>query len=184
MAARDIMPWRAPLGGTTKVETYHLLADEVFVEGEVVHLDTGTGQLEEAADDPDITIHIDGGAVGVAAEPAQGMATDAAGTTNPDFADRGVWIFTLDQEFVTPNFSVADAAFDDALFAHVRIGQAVGLMRLAGPPIQWGVSLGAGNLQFRVTDILDANMQTIRDLTTDATYVVFRREATSLEEQA
>ena len=54
MAARDIMPWRSPQGGTTVVQPYSLLADEDFLEGEVVRLDTATGQLEEAADDPDI----------------------------------------------------------------------------------------------------------------------------------
>lgn len=181
MAARDIMPWRAPLGGTTKVETYHLLAAQTFLEGEVVRLDSGTGQLEEAATNPDLTVHIDGGTVGVACDPAEGMATDAAGTTNAAFARRGAWIFTMDQEFITPNFSVAGTAFNDADFLHIRTGQAVGLLRVAGPPIQWGIALATvTNLQFRVTSIMDARRQEILDLTTDATWVAFRRETAYL----
>ena len=178
------MPWRSPQGGTTVVQPYSLLADEDFLEGEVVRLDTATGQLEEAADDPDINLHLDGGAVGVAAEPAEGMASDADGTTNPGGARRGVWQFTYDQEFITPNYNAdgtASTLYDTTACTLAQVGETVGLMlntNVANPG--WGISLVCTNEQFRITGILDANRQPIMTLAAaDTAFVTFRREPTA-----
>ena len=184
MAARDIMPWRAPLGGTTVVGTHYLLDGETFHEGEVVHIDTGTGQLEIAADDPDINIDIDTGAIGVAAEPAEGMATDAAGDTNPGGAPRSVWLFTHDQEWITPNYAILgdeSVLYDVTACILTHVGTTVGLMlnTNVGNP-GWGITSVATNAQFRITGILDANRQPIRTLAAATTaFVTFRREATA-----
>lgn len=181
MAARDIMPWRTPQGGTEKVETYHLQADETFHEGEVVRLDDASGLLEIAAHDPDVSNHTSAataGAVGIAAEPAEGMATDADGTTNPAFADRGVWIFTSTQEFITANYTDDEDSnpfTNDA--THAMVGDEVGLvLNTSGAVNQWGISENADTThsQFRITAVLDADRQPIRDAVTEATYVVFR----------
>jgi hypothetical protein len=184
MAARDIMPWRSPLGGTTVVQTYALLNNETFDEGEVVRIDSGTGQLEEAANNPDITIDVDTGAVGVAAEPAEGMAMDAAGDTNPGGAMRGVWQFTTDQEFITPNYAILDDAavlYDVTACILTHVGTSVGLMlnTNVGNP-GWGITSVATNEQFRITGILDARKQPIRTLAAATTaFVTFRREPTA-----
>ena len=176
MAARDIWPIRSAgggPGGTVKVETYHLYTDQTFHEGEIVALGAATGQLVLAAHDPDVSDHTDAaGAVGIAAEPAEGMAADAAGVTNPAYANRGVWIFTSEQEWITPNYSTDDGqAWSAVAPLHANIGDPVGLSIIA---TVHGISSGTGFTQFRVTDILDANMNPIRDQATVGTYTVFR----------
>ena len=184
MSARDIMPWRSAGGGpgsTVKVETYHLLENETYGEGEVVVLTDGGGLLTEAATNPDVGNHTDAavtGAVGISAEPAAGMASDSAGTTNAQWSDRGVWIFTSDQEFITRNYTdgVYNAAWTrDAI--HSDVGDEVGLLLNASSGVnEWGISENADTThqQFRITDVLDADRQSIRDATTVATWVVFR----------
>ncbi len=179
MAARDIMPWRAPEGGTILVTTYYLAADETFEEGEVVTLDA-VGQLEESVHDPSAAIYHANGTVGISAEPAAGMASDAEGTTNAAWAARGVWRFSYDQEWITPNFTDdqdGNALTNDAI--HARVGETVGLsLNTSGAANVWSVSQNAdtANQQFRIIDILDANKQPIRDAATVATWVIFRRE--------
>ena len=185
MAARDIMPWRSAGGGpgsTVKVETYHLHENETFGEGEVVVLTDAGGLLTEAGHNPDVSNHTDAavaGAVGISAEPAAGMASDSDGTTNAQWSDRGVWIFTSDQEFITRNYTDGE---DGAEFTrdavHADIGDEYGLClnTFVVGNNRWGISNNADttHLQFRITDILDADRQSIKDATTEATWVVFR----------
>jgi hypothetical protein len=187
MAARDIMPWRSAGGGpgsTVKVETYHLHPNQTFGEGEVVVLTEANGQLAEAAHNPDVGNHTDAanaGAIGISAEPAAGMASDAAGTTNAEWSDRGVWIFTTDQEWITRNYTDdedGNAWTRDAI--HADIGDEVGLcLNTSGAANEWGISENADTThkQFRITDVLDANKQSIKDATTEATWVVFRLQS-------
>jgi hypothetical protein len=187
MAQYDIMPWRSAGGGpgsTVKVETYHLLENETFGVGEVVVLTDAGGLLTEAAHNPDVGNHTDAanaGAVGISAEPAAGMASDAEGTTNAQWSNRGVWIFTTEQEWITRNYTdgVVTAEFTrDAVHAH--IGDEVGLcLNTFAAADRWGISNNADttHLQFRITDVLDANRQRIADATTEATWVVFRLQS-------
>ena len=184
MAARDIMPWRSAGGGpgsTVKVETYHLHPNRTYLLGEVLVLTEANGQLALAAHNPDVGNHTDAavtGAIGIAAEPAQGMATDASGTTNAEWAPRGVWIFTSDQEWVTRYYTddvVTNDFTHDAVHAH--IGDEVGLcLNTFGAVDHWGISNNGDTThqQFRITDVLDAEKQRIADATTEATWVVFR----------
>ena len=183
MAARDIMPYRSAgggPGGTVKVETYHLHPNRTYSEGEVLVLTEANGQLAMAAHNPDVGNHTDAavaGAIGIAAEPAEGMA-DGDGVTNAEWADRGVWIFTSDQEWITPNYTdgvVTDDFTNDAI--HADVGDEVGLcLNTFGAVDHWGISENGDttHMQFRITQILDANHQVIKDATTEATYVVFR----------
>ena len=114
MAARDIMPWRSAGGGpgsTVKAATYHLHPARTYLQGEVLVLTDANGQLALAGHDPDVSNHTDAGgagvagAVGVAAQPAEGLATDGAGTTNAEWEPRTVWIFVPEQEWITPNYT-------------------------------------------------------------------------------
>ena len=184
MAARDIMPWRSAGGGpgsTVKVETYPLHPARTYHEGEVLVLTEAQGQLAVALINPDVSNHTDAGAagvagaIGIAAEPAQGMASSGTGATNPEWQDRGVWIFTSDQEFVTQNYTdevVANAWSNSAL--HAVVGDECGLAVRADAT--WGISVNGEVTvqQFRITQVLNAARQPIKDAATVATFVVFR----------
>lgn len=187
MAAYDIMPWRSAGGGpgsTVKVETYHLHPNRTYGIGEVLVLTDANGQLALAGHNPDVSNHTDAGgagvagAVGISAQAAQGLATDGEGTTNAEWASREVWIFTPEQEWITRNYTDdedGNAWTRDAI--HSDVGDEVGIcLNTSGAVNEWGISENADttNLMFRITDVLDANKQSIRNATTVATWVVFR----------
>jgi len=187
MAERDIMPWRSAgggPGGTVKGATYHLHPNRTYLTGEVLVLTEANGQLALAGHNPDVSNHTDAGgagvagSVGIAAEPAEGFSSVGTGVTNPEWGSRNVWIFTPEQEWITLNYTdgIVTAEFTwDAI--HSDVGDEVGIcLNTFGGGSRWGISNNADttNLMFRITDVLDSNKVSIKDATTEATWVVFR----------
>ncbi len=169
MAKNDIMPWRSALGGHFKIERHRLTAAQTFEEGECVLL-AAAGTITIAADAGDAATPTS--LYGLAAEPAEGMATDAAGTTNPTNALRGIHPFDdISTEFITDNYSDAGAAFGDAAPDMANIGDTCGIALIGGI---WGVELVSDNENFLIIDVLDSDKST-PTTGTDGTWVVFRR---------
>ena len=170
MAAHDIMPFRSAHGGTIKVESHHLTAAQTFHVGEGVALDA-TGTISLAADDADVTAPT--ALYGIAAENAEGMASNAAGTTNATNAVRGVWPFDdCAQEWITKNYSDGGAAFGDAAPDLANVGDTVGYAVIA---TVHGVQLVGTNEDWIITQVLDANKTSVGTSGGTGVWVVFKR---------
>lgn len=169
MAAYDIMPFRSSHGGHIGVETYQLAPSQTFNQGEPVLVDAN-GQLAIAADmpDPDLPTSV----VGIAAEPAQGMATSATGVTNATDSPRSVFQLHRDNEFITKNFGTTANSFTGTM-DQTNIGDIVNIEVNASV---WGINSAGGgtNRDFVVTQVLDANKNPVTGSAT-GTYVVFRK---------
>lgn len=176
MADMDIMPYDSSMGGHTRVVHYPLDGSASFLRGEVVVVDAG-GQLNEAATQPDIgtAAGTAPGAVGIAAESAQGIAdsqsklgTIASAANIP----AAVYPFNLDSRFVTRNmYNGSDTA---TAFTVTNIGDTASLRLTAGGV--WGIDIGtaAGAENFLIEGLLDANGQDAVRLGTTAVAAIFR----------
>jgi len=164
MAARDIMPWRSPVGDEERL-AFPVAATQTFFEGEPLVLTAG-GALNEAVDDPAAII-------GIAAVPAItntfSGASAATGTmlTVYGTADSNV--------FRCSNFiSTALAGSVTVPTQANAIGELAGLDLTGGV---WSVSCSALNMICIIDDVLDAQKNSITNpniLTTAGVHVLFR----------
>ena len=158
MAAFDIMPFRSPHGQMGKIEHFRMTAGQSFVVGEPVAV-VAAGTLTEST-----SACADAGIMGIALAP--GGATGAASLnwrTNAAYAggDRiPVCIPESSTLFITRNWTVAGAAFNDTAPALADIGEEVGLVLIGGV---WGIDVASGSMIARVVDILNARKTSIQE---------------------
>jgi len=187
MAARDIMPFKSPLGGTYEVRVAGMTASEVFDVGEPVAIVDG-GTLTEPPDDATqwiLTDGEDGGtSVGIACYgPGTGGVntnpkTNAAYTTNDEIA---YWPASQGTLFITQNVFAAGAGSASAPLV-TDIGERYQISYGTTDPIGWGVEKTAGvigvDVQAVVVDVLDSQKAPIRVSGNAGVFVVFEINAT------
>lgn len=190
MAARDIMPWISPLGGTYEVRWGTMTASEVFEAGEpVMIVDAGT--LTEPPDDAtqwlvaDLTgtgTNIMG--AGIAAYgPGAGNIDPATGAAFATGADIPFWPINQGTLFITDNFFAAGAAAA-ATPAQTDVGESyqITYSTTAGI-IGWGVEQTQGvvgtDVCANVWEVLDTDKAPIRISGGTGVYVVFEINATT-----
>ena len=162
MAARDIMPWTGPNGGTPLVQEFsgNFVADsETFETGEPVYVDQ-SGDISESADLPTVGTDVPTG-IAVYGPGSSNITweTGAAFTNASSFVQ--VWIPTPEQQWITPNFSSAGSAFDDVAPLIGDVGMEIALKKVTN---DWGISISPGSAQNigRITDILNGRKQSIK----------------------
>ena len=195
MAARDIMPFKSPLGGTYEVRVAGMTASEVFDIGEpVVIVDGGT--LTEPPDDATqwiLTDGEDGGtSVGIACYgPAGGAQTnDRGAATNPKTGaayavndEIAYWPASQGTLFITRNFYAAGAGSSVApLVTDIGERYQIAYGTFGTPDAGWGVEQTAGvigvDVQAVVVDVLDSQKAPIRVSGNAGVFVVFEINAT------
>ena len=177
MADMDIMPYDASSGGHVRIVDYPLDGSASFLRGEVVVVDAG-GQLNEAATQPDVRPAggTAAGAVGIAAESAQGIANSRTGDGLIATAvnqPAGVYTFDNDARFVTRQiFNNSDVVITPTV---ANIGDTCSL-RLGAGTEGWGIDVGgtAGVENFVVEKVLDADGKDAALNATTAVSAVFR----------
>lgn len=180
MAARDIMPWLSPLGGTYEVRWGSMTSGELFEVGEpVAVVDAGT--LTEPPDDADqilITDMDSGGIGGIAAYgPGAGNIDPATGAAMAALADVPYWPWGQGTLFITDNlFAAAAGSAVTPLQTDVGEDYQMVYSTTAGI-IGWGLERTAGlsgvDLVCRVHEVLDANKAPLRISGGTGVYVVF-----------
>lgn len=173
MAARDLMPYISPRGGSTLTSAYPIGAGETFLQGEPVVLDAN-GNLTISGSNPAAVL-------GIAAENYEDagshLDTGAYGTPVA-VTGRKITIYrpTDDQLFITQNFAT-DGLGNATTPAATDLGDQAGLILNGG---FWVLDTGAGNKICEVEDVLDEQKQPISTpagsglLFGTALWVVFR----------
>jgi len=181
MAARDIMPWKSPLGGTYEVRWAAMTAGETFEVGEVVGIvDAGT-LSEMPADTTELLIaDTDGGLGGIAAYgPGAGNIDPDTGAAMATGAMVPYWPWNQGTLFITSNFK-SDAAAAVVVPALTDIGESYEISYSnATVPLGWGIdqtnAAVATEVCARIVDVLDAGYVSINEPHSDGTgvYLVF-----------
>jgi len=189
MAARDIMPWISPLGGTTEAQWGTMAASEVFDVGEPIGVDTNGTIIEPPGATTSVVVaDFTNGLGGIAAAgPGTGTLNidPATGSTYATSARIPFWPFGYGTKFITKNFFATGdtttlATPDQAnVGVHYKMNQAVlntawGLEETAGLP---GVDLVC-----LVTEVLDADKAPIRISGGTGVYLVFEVDKPTLAE--
>ena len=153
MATNDIRPLRSPEGGYVKIRPYALAPGQTFNVGEPVCL--VAGQLTLAANNPNYT---SAEFIGIAGEPAEGLATRGDGVRNTEDDPRTVYLAGPQTEFFTENFSVnvTGPAFGSPV-TQALVGVLVAIVVNAAG--EWGISdgtgVGAANFIAEITQVFD-----------------------------
>ena len=181
MAARDIMPFKSPLGGTIEVRYGEFTASEVFEIGEPVQsIDAGTW-TEPPDDDTEWLIADSDGnvACGIAAwGPGAGNINPATGVAYATGDWFPYWpIGEPGQLWITSNFfaagaqtAVAPALTDIGDEYHIVYSQVSGIV---GWGIERTVALSGVDVIAEIVDVLDARKQPIRVSGNAGVYVTF-----------
>jgi len=180
MAARDIMPWKSPLGGTTEVRYGEFTANEVFEIGEPVSLiDAGTW-TEPTDDAAQWTLAQMGGnvAAGIAAwGPGAGNINPATGVAYATGDWFPYWpVGEPGQLWITKNCMAAGGG---SLVAPVLadIGDEYQIVYGTTAPIGWGieqtVALTGVDVIAEIVDVLDSKKSPIRVTGNAGIYWVF-----------
>jgi hypothetical protein len=179
MAARDIMPWISPLGGTYEVRWGQMTAGEVFEVGEPVGI-VDAGTLTEPPDDATqvIVTDFDGVEGGIAAYgPGAGNIDPATGAAMAALADVPYWPWGQGTLFITDNFFAAGAGSAVAP-AQTDVGENYQMVySTTAGIIGWGLERTAGlsgvDVVCSVKEVLDANYAPLRISGGTGVYVVF-----------
>lgn len=176
MAARDIMPWISPLGGTYEVRWGSMTASEVFEVGEpVAVVDAGT--LTEPSGQFIITDADAGLLIGIAAAgPGAGNIDPATGAAYATGASIPFWPINQGTLFITSNVFAAGAGSASAPL-QTDVGEPYQITYGTTNPIGWGVEKTAGvegvDVVATIVEVLDANKAPIRITGGTGVYVVF-----------
>ena len=182
MAARDIMPWKSPLGGTYEVRHSGMTAAESFQVGEPVGITDATGFLLEPPDDGTEFILADidtvGNRCGIAVN-GPGAATSAADPTSQLWIDPRtgnayatgglIYYWPADQGtlFITNNVHAAGGASAGVAPTAAEIGEIFQITygTYGTPDGGWGIEYTAGvpgtDVFATVIDVLDANFNSL-----------------------
>jgi len=178
MAARDIMPWISPRGGTNEVRWGSMTASEVFEIGEPIGV-VDAGTLTEPPDDAtqvivgDFDEGLEGGIA--AAGPGAGNIDPATGSAYAAGARIPYWPWGQGTLFITKNFYAAGGATNVAP-AQTDVGEPYQLVYGAGNSA-WGLertaALSGVDIVCVVVEVLDADKNPIRISSNAGVYVVF-----------
>ena len=168
MAFNDIWVDTSALGGHTRILEGHMTSGQTNIyTGTPVTL-TAAGTVSECGDDPTIATFagfaLNGPGDGTTA-PYVGLAqnwetgTTAVGGFGATGLKIKILIPTTDCTFITQNFSVAGAAFNETAPALSNIADVVSFDRIG---TSWGVRAGGTNTICVITDILDTNFKSFR----------------------
>lgn len=175
MSARDIMPFKSPLGGTTSVIHGPLNASESFKEGELVGINSDGEVAEFPADGtPALTADIDVARIaGIAATPGDTTLTDGNAAATGDTI--AIWPADQDTLFITDNVT------DGSGTAVVPTGTMRGLIvQIEHNNGEWAVIPGAAatvgtHVGAAIVDVLNSSKNPISATdTTTGRFVVFR----------
>lgn len=179
MAARDIMPFNSPLGGTYEVRYGPMNASEVFEVGEPVGLNDD-GEITEAPDDGTQVIigdfdQVDGTAFGIAAfGPGAGNIDPKTGVAFATGAEIAYWPANQGTLFITDNFWATGAAGTAVVPLQTDVGESY---QISEGGAGWGVEQTAGvvgvDIQAIVHDVLDAQKSPIRLSGNAGVFLVF-----------
>ncbi len=151
MAKNDIRVWRQVDFG---IVPYPLASGTpTFVEGDLVVVGVG-GTLSECADDPTAI-------TGIAAGSSQNTARAVGGATLASGTQISVYGVFQRQLFVTENLA-EDGAGTLVTPLVTHIGDQGGFTLNGGA---WSLDTGATNTHVEITDVLDANHQSLGDAT-------------------
>jgi len=186
MAARDIMPWVSPMGGTCSVRWGSMTASEVFEIGEpIAVVDAGT--LTEPPDDATQFIVTDadsGLEIGIAAAgPGASNIDPVTGAAYATGARIPYWPIGEGNLFITKKFHAAGGT-TTAVPAQTDVGEnyQITYNTTAGSNLGWGVEQTAGvtgvDVVARVVEVLDVDKNPIRISSGTGVYVVFTISAT------
>ena len=186
MAARDIMPFKSPLGGTYEVRVGGMTASEVFDVGEPVMIVTA-GTLTEPTDNAaQWTVAQMGTSMqcGIACFGPGTANVNRNPKTNTDYASNdeiAYWPANQGTLFITRNVFAAGAGSAAAPLL-TDIDASYQITYGTTDPIGWGVEKTAGvvgvDVQAIVTDVLDAQLSPIRNSGNAGVFVVFEINAT------
>ena len=188
MAARDIMPWISPDGGTRQVRWNGMTASEVFEIGEpIVVQDAGTvAEFVGATTSVPIT-EFDSGMLGGidAAGPGAGNIDPKTGAAYATGGEIPWWPFGDDTLFITKNFFATGDTTTLAVPAVTDIGESY-KMNQAAANTAWGLEQTAAvpgtDLQCVVHDVLDAEKRPVRVSGATGVYLVFEALRPTLAE--
>ena len=162
MAHRDIMPFISPSGQTIDIQHYPMNAAETFVAGEPVRVDAD-GNVATCVDDATIA-----GFMGIALAPSpfsiQGTLTNRDPQTGAAYATGASIPIAIARQgcrFISDNFSTGGGGVAVVPTLAV-IGDTVGVI-VTGGVWFFDVGLTAANMMFRITDVLDANKNSLKD---------------------
>ena len=184
MAARDIMPFKSPHGGTTTVKTGSMTANEVFEVGEpVMVVDAGT--ITEPTDDAAqwTVAQMDiGMQCGIACfGPGASNINPRTGVAFATADEVAFWPANEGTLFITSNVFAAGAGSASAP-ALTDMGESYQITYGTTDPIGWGVEKTAGvsgvDVQALIVDVLDAQLNPISRSGNTGVYVVFEIIAT------
>jgi hypothetical protein len=164
MPARDIMPWKSPLGGTYEVRWGAMTAGEDFEIGEPIGL-VDAGTLTEPPQDTTEVLHADfdaGHCVGIACfGPGAGNINPMTGVAFATGDMIAYWPIDQGTLFITSNFH-SDAGAAAVVPALTDVGESYELdYATAAAPIGWGLDQTANatvtELGCKVVEVLDTN---------------------------
>lgn len=186
MAARDIMPWISPLGGTYEVRWNQMTSGELFEVGEPVGV-VDAGTLTEPGDDAAEVVvgDFDGGSGGIAAfGPGAGNINPATGAAFAALDDIAYWPFGQGTQFITDNFFAA-AAGSAVAPAQTDVGEHYQMVySTTAGIIGWGLeqtaALSGVDLVSRVIEVLDDLKRPIRLSGAAGVHVIFEIDSPTL----
>ncbi len=189
MAARDIMPWVSPRGGTYEVRWGSMTASEVFDTGNPIGIvDAGT-MTEPGRDNAQVVVgDFDGLEGGIAATgPGSSNINPATGSTYAALDDCAYWPFGQGTLFITDNlFAAAAGSLVDP--AQTDVGElyqmvystTVGNRGDAGWGLERTAAVVGVDLVCHIVEVLDSNKRPIRISGDTGEFVVFEIEKPTL----
>ena len=183
MAARDIMPFVSPQGGTLEVRYGSMTASETFEVGEPVNI-VNAGTITEPPDDVTQWIigdgdNPDGTGWGIACYgPGASNIDPKTGVAFATGAEIAYWPGNQGTLFITDNFFAAGGG-SAVVPLQTDVGESYQITygTFGTPDAGWGVEQTAGvagvDYQAIVTDVLDSQKAPIRLSGNAGVYVVF-----------
>jgi len=185
MAARDIMPFVSPQGGTLEVRYGSMTASETFEVGEPVNI-VNAGTITEPPDDVTQWIigdgdNPDGTGWGIACYgPGASNIDPKTGVAFATGAEIAYWPGNQGTLFITDNFWGAGAAGTAVVPLQTDVGESY---QLSEGGAGWGIEQTAGvagvDHQAVITDVLDSQKAPIRLSGNAGVYLVFELVAST-----
>ena len=180
MAARDIMPWISPRGGTHEVRWGTMNASETFEVGEPVGVNDDGEIFEFPVDNTEIIVGDPDGVVGGIAAYGPG-ASNIDPTTGAAFATSAripYWPWGQGTLFITSNFYAVTTPSTRVTPLQTDVGEnymivASTTAAIAGWGIQQEAGLSGVDVIASVNEVLDANYAPIRISGGTGVYLVF-----------
>lgn len=185
MAARDIMPFKSPLGGTFTVKTGRLSAAQTFEIGEPIGVvNAGTIQEMPIDESPWQPGDADTGLqMGIACYgPGAANINPQTGTTYTTNDEVSYWPINEGIIFITDNFM--DTTMATAVTpVQTDVGEAYQVSYSTAAPIGWGIEQTAAtagtDVEARIVDVLDINKAPISRSGGTGVYLLFELVCTS-----